>query len=202
MAAVTILQLALTNARTCTLAFTVSKVTHLQSRRGQYFSVSSRTLLRQQRQLREQDEERPPPLYLAEGLFAVDKPVGWTSQDVVAYIRGMLERDARQRKANPQKLKRKSKNSIKVGHGGTLDPLATGVLVIGVGKGTKQLQSYLEGSKRYTAGLELGYETNTLDLEGNVTKRAPFDHVTLEAMESVLPDFTGTISQIPPIFST
>lgn len=138
----------------------------------------------------------PGPLYLAEGLFAVDKPVDWTSQDVVAFVRARLERDARKRGAKPRK------QNIKVGHGGTLDPLATGVLVIGVGRGTKELQSYLEGSKRYRAGLELGYETTTLDLDGNVTERVPFDHATLETLEAILPDFTGTISQIPPVFST
>ena len=150
-------------------------------------------------------QEELAPLYRSEGLFAVDKPMDWTSQDVVSFIRGMLERDARSRGAKPQKLGRgrgRNKRAIKVGHGGTLDPLATGVLVIGVGKGTKELQTYLQGSKRYRAGLELGYETTTLDLEGNVTKTAPFDHVTLESMEAVLPNFIGSIQQIPPVFST
>ena len=142
------------------------------------------------------------PLYRSEGIFAVDKPVEWTSHDVVAYLRGMLERDARSRGAIPQRPGRRNKRSvIKVGHGGTLDPLATGVLVIGVGSGTKELQSYLQGSKRYRAGLELGFETATLDLEGNVTKTAPFDHVTLESMQSVVPNFVGTLEQIPPVFS-
>lgn len=85
----------------------------------------------------------PVPLYRAEGLFAVHKPLDWTSSNVVSYIRGILERDARNRGAKPEKLgRRKVQNDrkIKVGHGGTLDPLATGVLVIGVGKGTKQLE--------------------------------------------------------------
>lgn len=83
-----------------------------------------------------------PPLLLAEGLFTVNKPLNWTSSDVVSYIRGILERDARTRGARPEKVgSRRNKNQIiKVGHGGTLDPLATGVLVIGVGKGTKELQ--------------------------------------------------------------
>lgn len=152
-----------------------------------------------------QAPDTPPPLYLSEGLFAVDKPVDWTSNDVVSFVRGMLERDARARGAQPQKLskRRKRKNSriIKVGHGGTLDPLATGVLVIGVGKGTKELQTYLKGAKRYTAGMELGFETTTLDMEGNVTKRAPYDHVTWESMQAVVPDFVGSIAQVPPIFS-
>jgi tRNA pseudouridine55 synthase len=71
----------------------------------------------------------------------------------------------------------------------------------GVGSGTKELQHYLSGAKRYAAGLTFGYETNTLDAEGNVTQTAPFDHITLDAVQQILPDFTGQISQIPPIFS-
>jgi tRNA pseudouridine55 synthase len=87
-------------------------------------------------------EQPLPPLLLAEGLLAVTKPLNWTSNDVVSYIRGVLERDARERGARPEKVgSRRNKGQIvRVGHGGTLDPLATGVLVIGVGKGTKQLQ--------------------------------------------------------------
>jgi hypothetical protein len=88
------------------------------------------------------------PLHRSEGIFAVYKPLDWTSNDVVSYIRGILERDARNRGAKPDKIggnrrrrnRSRSKNTIKVGHGGTLDPLATGVLVIGVGKGTKEMQ--------------------------------------------------------------
>lgn len=84
----------------------------------------------------------PVPLLLAEGLFSVAKPLDWTSSDVVSYVRGILERDARNRGAKPVRVgsRRNKSKIIKVGHGGTLDPLATGVLVIGVGKGTKLLQ--------------------------------------------------------------
>ena len=98
----------------------------------------------------ETQQQQQQPLLLAEGILAVDKPLDWTSSDVVSYIRGMLERDARQRGLRPGKVGRKNgrrsrdkKNSngvIRVGHGGTLDPLATGVLVVAVGKGTKELQ--------------------------------------------------------------
>lgn len=73
--------------------------------------------------------------------------------------------------------------------------------VIGVGKGTKQLQSFLQGSKAYKAGGELGFETTTLDMEGNVTKRADYDQITADDIEKVLPELTGKIKQIPPIFS-
>ena len=91
---------------------------------------------------------------------------------------------------------------MKVGHGGTLDPLASGVLVIGVGKGTKELQRYLTGSKGYQAGVELGFQTTTLDLDtnGEVVERKPFDHVTHQAVEDILSQFRGTIQQKPPIF--
>lgn len=142
------------------------------------------------------------PIHLAEGLCAVYKPLDWTSQDVVACIRGMLERDARERGAKLAKRRtRKTKRKVSVGHGGTLDPLATGVLVIGIGKGTKDLQKYLTGAKRYRAGVELGFETNTLDMEGNRTKEMEFDHVTEEQIINAIPDFTGKIMQKPPIFS-
>ena len=93
----------------------------------------------------ESDTQSVVPLYRSEGLFAVNKPLEWTSQDVVSYIRGILERDARIRGAQPARVTdRRNKNrAVRVGHGGTLDPLATGVLVIGVGKGTKELQRYV-----------------------------------------------------------
>ena len=149
--------------------------------------------------------ESPPPMYLAEGIFSVMKPTEWTSNDVVSYIRGILERDAKSRGikiSRPNKRRRRGKNnSMKVGHGGTLDPLATGVLVIGVGVGTKNLQSYLSGSKKYLAEARFGEETDTLDTEGKVVKTASFDHITRELIESKLPKFRGEIMQIPPVFS-
>lgn len=84
-------------------------------------------------------------LYRSEGIFCVNKPLGWTSNNVVSYIRGILERDARERGAKPVKVtsRRNKSRILRVGHGGTLDPLASGVLVIGVGKGTKELQRYV-----------------------------------------------------------
>jgi hypothetical protein len=81
-----------------------------------------------------------PPLLLNEGIFAVEKPMNWTSSDVVSYLRVILERDARHRGCS---LGNRRRPAIKVGHGGTLDPLATGVLVIGVGKGTKEMDGYV-----------------------------------------------------------
>mmetsp|Transcript_17493 Transcript_17493/g.16952 ORF Transcript_17493/g.16952 Transcript_17493/m.16952 type:complete len:374 (-) Transcript_17493:108-1229(-) len=146
--------------------------------------------------------EEDPPVYLSQGLFAIEKPIEWTSQDVVSYVRGMLTRDARDRGAvGNKRTTAKRKKNLKVGHGGTLDPLATGVLVIGVGSGTKELQGFLSGNKKYKAEVELGFETTTLDMEGNITKTASFDHVTQLSVEAVIPQFIGNISQIPPIFS-
>lgn len=158
------------------------------------------------------------PLYLAEGLFAVIKPLTWSSNDVVSYIRGILIRDAKERGVTdsdehddnntPRKKKKKwtgrRKNQLmKVGHGGTLDPLASGVLVIGIGKGTTMLQSYLQGDKHYVASVQLGYETTTLDCEGSIVKSASYDHVqNIDAMENTITSkFTGTISQVPPLYS-
>jgi hypothetical protein len=148
------------------------------------------------------DETLPEtPLYIEEGLFAVAKPLEWTSQQVVGRLRGLLEKDAKARGAPDNRSKRR-KPWMKVGHGGTLDPLATGVLVVGVGKGTKNLQKYLTGTKGYRAGVELGFQTTTLDLDptGAVVGRKPFDHVTWQAIEDVLEQFRGTIQQKPPIF--
>lgn len=146
---------------------------------------------------------KSPDLHRSEGIFAVYKPLEWTSQDVVSYIRKMLERDARERGLKVEKVRKKGnrKRMIRVGHGGTLDPLACGILVIGVGNGTKQLQRYLDGNKRYRASAKLGFETTTLDLEGETTREASFTDVTVETIESALLSFTGNIMQVPPIFS-
>ncbi|KAL7530034.1 hypothetical protein ACHAWF_003217 [Thalassiosira exigua] len=158
-------------------------------------------------------QQPQPPLYLAEGLLAVHKPLTWTSSDVVSYVRGILIRDAKDRGAaedgggggggGKRGGGRKRRGPLmKVGHGGTLDPLASGVLVLGVGKGTTLLQAYLNGDKQYTAACELGYETDTLDAEGKLVKTAPWDHVkSVVDVTKVVPKFTGKIEQIPPLYS-
>jgi len=158
------------------------------------------------------DSTSPPPLYLAEGLVAIHKPLTWTSNDVVSYIRGILERDAKDRgyskdqdnssNNNNKKRNRRKKQMMKVGHGGTLDPLASGVLVLGIGKGTTLLQDYLQGDKHYTASCHLGYQTDTLDAEGKIVKEAPYDHIkNIAAVEKIIPKFMGKIEQIPPMYS-
>ncbi len=90
---------------------------------------------------------------------------------------------------------------MKIGHGGTLDPLATGVLVAGVGEGTKQLQGFLECTKSYETVVLFGVATDTYDVEGKVVGRAPFAHITRESVEKALESFRGNIMQKPPLFS-
>jgi len=120
----------------------------------------------------------PPP----NGIAVIDKPAGWTSHDVVAKSRGIL-------------------GTRKVGHSGTLDPDATGVLVLGVGKSTRLLK-YLTGlSKRYTGQIVLGVETSTLDAAGEITATHDMAGVTLEQVEAAAQKFIGAIEQIPPMVS-
>ena len=127
------------------------------------------------------------------GLVAVHKPMDWTSSDVVNKVKNILRRHAGDILARRVKLK--------VGHGGTLDPLAEGVLVLGVGQGTKLMTEFLSGGKCYHATALLGYETNTLDCTGNITRAVDSGHVDRALLESKLPTFTGDIMQIPPMFS-
>jgi len=135
-----------------------------------------------------------PPL--PDGFLVVDKPANWTSFDVVGKVRGTLEKHF---KAQGHTFGRRSR--LKVGHGGTLDPLATGFLVLGVGGGTKRLQQYLTGAKGYAARAKLGAETDTQDSVGSVISTAPYAHVTREALEEAAAQLTGPIMQRPPIYS-
>jgi len=121
------------------------------------------------------------------GVFAVDKPAGPTSADIVAQI---LEA-----------VQGKLGSGAKVGHGGTLDPFATGVLVIGIGLGTRMLQRFLHGGKEYVATVKMGTATNTQDSSGEVLHQAAFDGVQQNSLEEALDGFRGTIRQVPPMFS-
>lgn len=116
------------------------------------------------------------------GVLVLDKPRGFTSHDVVARVRKAL------------RLK-------KAGHGGTLDPLATGVLPLYLEEGTKLVAFNLEGTKEYRATMKLGQETDTLDSDGRVVREKEGFSCTLEAFEEALRDFRGAIRQIPPVFS-
>ena len=115
-------------------------------------------------------------------ILNIHKPVGWTSFDVVKKIRSITREK-------------------KVGNGGTLDPFAEGVLIIGTGKDTKRLNGITHSDKSYTAVLSLGTGTDTLDTEGNVTDQKQIPALTVEKIESVLHSFLGKTMQMPPMFS-
>lgn len=118
----------------------------------------------------------------------VDKPLNWTSFDVVNKLRWNLK----------QKLGIKK---IKVGHAGTLDPLATGLLVICTGKHTKKINELMVGEKTYTGKILLGKTTPSYDLESEYNETFPVDHITEELLEKVRLSFIGEQDQVPPIFS-
>lgn len=120
--------------------------------------------------------------------ICVDKPKGWTSFDAVKRLRGAIQRRLR--------LKR-----FKVGHAGTLDPLATGVLIVCTGRATRGIDALQNSTKEYIATLRLGATTPSVDLETAVDATYPTDHITREMVEEALPRFTGRIMQVPPVFS-
>jgi len=122
-----------------------------------------------------------PPLPI-DGLLIIDKPAGWTSHDVVARLRRLTG------------IKR-------IGHAGTLDPLATGVLIVGVGQGTRVLEYLVDADKRYRATIKIGEETTTYDADGEVVATAPWQHLSEQAMRAALSSFEGAIRQRPPAFS-
>ena len=117
-----------------------------------------------------------------------DKPLRWTSFAVVNKIRYHISRKLGVKK-------------IKVGHAGTLDPLATGVMIICTGKATKRIEEFQYYTKEYIATLQLGATTPSYDLEKEIDATYPTEHITREMVEEVLQQFKGTIEQIPPAFS-
>lgn len=131
-----------------------------------------------------------------DGIVVAYKPTNWTSFDVVAKARGCLEADL---KKAGHTFRRRSR--LKVGHGGTLDPLAEGLLVLGIGAGCKGLEGYLKGGKAYRATARLGTETDTQDSSGAITRSEPAEHVTLAALRDAAAGLTGSILQRPPIYS-
>ncbi|AWP17179.1 putative tRNA pseudouridine synthase 1 isoform 3 [Scophthalmus maximus] len=131
------------------------------------------------------------------GLFAIHKKQGPTSADVLNMLKEALLK-AGVKNPNPRKRK---KQSLKLGHGGTLDSAASGVLVVGVGNGTKMLSTMLAGSKKYVAVGELGKATDTLDATGKMVLEKDFEHITRVDIEEKLKSFTGDIMQVPPLYS-
>ncbi|EGW08541.1 probable tRNA pseudouridine synthase 1 [Cricetulus griseus] len=132
------------------------------------------------------------------GVFAVHKPKGPTSAELLNRLKEKLLAEAGM--PSPEWNKRQ-RQTLKIGHGGTLDSAAQGVLVVGIGRGTKMLTSMLSGSKRYIAIGELGKATDTLDSTGKVTDEKPYDKITQEDIEGILQKFTGNIMQVPPLYS-
>lgn len=121
--------------------------------------------------------------------IGIDKPLGWTSFDAVNKTRYMLKRHLGIKK-------------IKVGHAGTLDPLATGLIIVCTGRATKTLQALMEHDKEYVATLQLGQTTPSFDAETEVDATFPTSHIDLPLVERTLRErFTGRIEQVPPTFS-
>jgi tRNA pseudouridine55 synthase len=120
-------------------------------------------------------------------ILPVDKPYGWTSADVVRRLKVFL-RWAGHRK-------------IKIGHAGTLDPLATGVLLVCIGRATKQVDALQAGEKEYVARIELGATTPSFDLEHPVDERYPWEHITRAAAEAAVAGLVGEQEQVPPAYS-
>lgn len=126
--------------------------------------------------------------FIAGEVLFFNKPLTWTSFDLVNKFRYKLSR----------KLKVKK---IKVGHAGTLDPLATGVMIVCTGRATKRIDEFQFQTKEYIATLKLGETTPSFDLEKEVDAVYPTEHITRELVEEVLKQFIGTIEQVPPVFS-
>lgn len=117
-----------------------------------------------------------------DGIICINKPKGITSFDVVRKLKKILKEK-------------------RIGHTGTLDPLATGVMIICIGRATKMVQDLEGKDKDYIAGFELGYKTDTYDLEGAVVASKEFDSIPLETLNEVLELFKGDIKQVPPMYS-
>lgn len=121
-------------------------------------------------------------------IIYLNKPLNWTSFDLVRKLRAKL--------CHKLGLKK-----LKVGHAGTLDPLATGVLIVCTGKKTKLIETFQYQVKEYVATVKLGATTPSFDLETEVDATYPTDHLTREKIETVLQTFVGRIEQVPPAFS-
>ena len=126
--------------------------------------------------------------YLDGQVLLIDKPLKWTSFQVVNKLRWQIRQAFNLKK-------------IKVGHAGTLDPLATGLLIICTGKMTKQINTFQEQIKTYTGKLELGSTTPSYDLETEIDQRFATDHITNNMIHETINEFRGEIDQFPPVFS-
>jgi tRNA pseudouridine55 synthase len=121
-------------------------------------------------------------------VFLLDKPVTWTSFDLVKKVKNVLRRTYGLKK-------------LKVGHAGTLDPLASGLLIVCTGRATKKINEWQELDKTYVAELELGKTTPSYDLETEIDGTYPTSHITRELFEQTMAGFVGQKKQVPPLFS-
>ena len=119
---------------------------------------------------------------MADGILIIDKPAAWTSMDVCAKLRGVF-------------------HEKRIGHGGTLDPMATGVLPVFIGRATRAVEFADKSDKEYVAQLQLGVITNTQDMSGTVLEQRPVS-VTEEALDGALSLFRGEIDQVPTMYSS
>ena len=126
--------------------------------------------------------------FISGEIICIDKPLKWTSFDVVKRLRGAIQRRLGVRK-------------FKVGHAGTLDPLATGVMIVVTGRATKRIEELQAGVKEYIAEIALGATTPSFDLETAIDATYPTEHITRPMVEEALAGFVGPIEQIPPAFS-
>lgn len=126
--------------------------------------------------------------YISGETIIIDKPLGWTSFDAVKRVRGAIQR-------------RLNMKRFKVGHAGTLDPLATGVLIVCTGRATRRITELQEGMKEYVAEMTFGATTPSYDLEKEIDATYPWEHITRQSVEEVLPRFIGHVMQVPPVFS-
>lgn len=126
--------------------------------------------------------------YISGEILVVDKPYRWTSFDAVKRLRGAVQR-------------RLNAKRFKVGHAGTLDPLATGVLLVCTGRATKRIAELQEGMKEYVAEITFGATTPSYDLEKEIDATYPWEHITPELIAETLPKFQGHVMQVPPVFS-
>lgn len=130
----------------------------------------------------------PATSYTEGGIILIDKPIGWTSFDAVNYIRNFFRRSL----GIPK---------LKIGHAGTLDPLATGLLILCTGKATKRIQEFQDMGKTYTCTMDFSGITPSYDMETAVINETVWSHIHADAIGDALKQFIGEIEQVPPIYS-